>query len=80
VIDDLKITPWLGAGYRGNAPTLTIAESQHSQGPKIIEYRYESLWATVLSYYGILGAASLIVALVHFAGKLGWPVSIAGII
>ncbi|MFN7684775.1 MAG: glycosyltransferase [Oligoflexia bacterium] len=79
IAEDLADAPWFGRGYRGATADLTqkrfSAVLDENTNSKLIAYRYESLWGTILGYYGIAGVISLLIpfgVLALLIPSVGW--------
>jgi hypothetical protein len=70
VAEDLRERPFFGHGYLGVAENLLAPEHREAAVQKRVQYRYESVWATMTSYYGVLGLLALGAALVLWLRKL----------
>jgi hypothetical protein len=69
---DLKEHPILGHGYIGASEEMTYKPMLEEIRTKRIQYRFESLWATIGSYYGIAGLFALIFGLCAIGRHLKW--------
>ncbi len=70
VAEDLRERPYFGHGYLGAAESLIAPEHREGAVQKRVQYRFESLWATISSYYGALGLLAVLAALGIWMRKL----------
>jgi hypothetical protein len=54
----------------GAAEKLIAPEHREGAVQKRVQYRFESLWATISSYYGVLGLMALVGALALWLRRL----------